>query len=92
MPECLRCGKCCIIFNWAKELWEDCRFLVRCSDGKTKCKIYDKRLGAYCGFFQFCGLRSNLPFDIPGCPFNKGDPVHPAYKNEDPGYCHSRSW
>jgi len=77
MITCLRCGKCCIIFDYIKRKWIDCPYL----DQKTKlCTIYKKRLGTYLGFGFVCGLRKNTVYDFPDCPYNSDKPMHPNFR------------
>lgn len=90
MIKCKRCGKCCVVFNYNNNLWEPCKHLRGNIGDKTRCTIYPDRLGTYLGSLTWCKKRFELPYDIPGCPYNTGKPVHPAYS--DPGFCTSRSY
>ena len=63
--KCLRCGACC----------GDCRYLVHYIDGKTRCMIYNIRLGALTVPGEWCHHRDEVPFDYPNCPYNKGFPM-----------------
>jgi len=78
MITCLRCAKCCVIYNFIKMKWIDCPYL----DRKTKlCKIYKKRLGKYLGFGFVCDKRINLTYNYPDCPYNKPNlELHPHYR------------
>lgn len=80
-PKCLRCGKCCVIFNG--RIWVPCRYLERTYYGKTHCNIYNVRLYEPLGYGFYCGWRVHLPYDIPDCPYNTGKPIHPAYRDEE---------
>ena len=84
-PKCKRCGKCCYYllpktqFRGAK--WVPCKELIFLENGSTKCKRYYHRLGYYCGYGQYCGLRSDYAYNIPGCEYNQeGKPDHPYFK------------
>jgi len=79
--KCLRCGKCCVIFNG--RIWVPCRWLQKNKDGTTYCNIYNVRLHEPLGYGFYCGYREHLPYDIPGCPYNTGKPIHPFYKEID---------
>lgn len=80
--KCLRCGRCCVVFNPTLDEWEDCPYLIHTDDGKTECSVYETRLDRDLGFNCKCTYRDNIPFDIPGCPYNRGYPRHPAYLEE----------
>ena len=75
--KCLRCGKCCKIKNTCG-IWEDCKYLVRYGGGLTRCMIYHHRTDAIVGCKQVCVPRKMLPWDIEGCPYNEGKPMHPG--------------
>jgi len=79
-PKCKRCGKCCQ-FMGKNGLLETCSKLAVDAKGFTTCTIYHKRLGHHIGSFHQCGLIKDLPYNIPGCSFNKeGRPMHPYFK------------
>ena len=78
--KCKRCGKCCVVYNFKKELWEDCKFLGKRNDDTTFCYIYRYRLGKHLGFFTICIKRKDSEYDYPNCPYNNGKDIHPAYK------------
>ena len=84
--ECIRCGKCCIVWDKEQQKWVDCKYLEHISKTKTRCKIYYRRLGTPLGAGFICVPRSNTPYDYPDCPLNTGKPLHPAY-NKDTAYC-----
>jgi hypothetical protein len=79
MTKCRKCAKCCVIFNYIKQIWIPCPYL----DLKTNlCTIYKKRLGTYLGYGFTCGLRKHLPYNIPDCPYNKKRRrIHPKYRS-----------
>ena len=79
--KCKRCGICCWIYNFRHNDWYPCRYL-RFSKEKTftYCKIYNRRIGISTGENQLCGQRVNFLWDIPGCPYNTGKPLHPMFK------------
>ena len=73
MTECKKCGRCCHFLIDGK--------IVKCPH-LTKdnlCDIYDERLGKV--IFKrdkeifYCTLRTNLPYDCKGCPFNTDKPI-----------------
>lgn len=39
--------------------------------GKSLCRCYKTRIGRPTGTGNFCGLRSDFPFNIPGCGMNR---------------------
>lgn len=80
--KCLRCGKCCVVFDREHGVWSPCKFLriIPAGRGKTRCQIYNRRLGTDLGNGFKCRLRSQVSFDYPGCPYNTGKPMHPAYR------------
>jgi len=72
--KCLKCGKCCVIYSPEKG-WYKCPYL----DKNNLCTIYQDRLGQSISPHWRCGSREALPWDIPGCPYNTGKPLHPCY-------------
>ena len=82
--KCARCGKCCII--WNGKSWIDCSHLHKSANPHfeplTYCDIYEDRIGEYLGHHYYCCFRSTLGYDIPGCPYNDGYPIHPAYRDD----------
>lgn len=82
--KCKRCGKCCMIYT-IEGIWKKCRFLTP----DNLCSIYKDRIGTFLsdpkkkGIYFFCGYRKDLGWDIPGCPYNTGKPIHPAYRDEE---------
>ena len=83
MSNCKRCGKCCLVFNWDTQQWQDCKHLIRVDDGKTYCDIYDHRIGTDIGYGFVCLKPYEWFYNIPGCPYNiKGRPIHPAFSEE----------
>lgn len=80
LPRCRRCGKCCCyLFNADKNTWVECTHLHTDSRGYCTCGHYHKRIGTYVGGDMYCGYRKDSPYDIPGCPYNVGKPMHPQY-------------
>lgn len=75
---CDRCGKCCIVNNG--RYWVDCRYLCIDQNGFCTCTIYHKRLGTHIGNLYVCINRLEMEWDYPGCPYNTGKPLHPAYE------------
>lgn len=72
-PKCNRCGNCCFLIDLDKmeQTEESCPFLIKLSDGSTKCKVYFRtRLGRNIGKNNKCNLRTNVKFNYPGCPYN----------------------
>lgn len=78
--KCKKCGLCCII-EVKPGKWKFCKYLYkRQTKGRMTCIIYPNRLGVDLGHGYICGLRKNLKFNIPGCPYNKKTyKPHPAY-------------
>lgn len=72
MPECLRCGKCCVII--VKEKFRKCPFLKVDGD-KTKCAKYNSRIGRVIGPNWKCGFRKYLHWNYEGCPLNEDYPL-----------------
>ena len=73
--KCLNCGKCCKVLTSMGEL-EDCIWLIRYKNGKTRCSIYHHRIGAIIGetingMVQDCQKRIDRKYYIKGCPYNK---------------------
>jgi hypothetical protein len=82
--KCLRCGKCCVVLDWNSGIWENCKNLRTIgTSGKTFCRFYHKRIGLNVGYGFRCGYRKDYPWDVPGCPYNTGKPIHPAYLNSE---------
>ena len=85
--KCLRCGKCCFYpqegaWNFKNSPWLPCRFLTVGINGVATCTRYHKRLGSDMGPGAVCGRREDLPYNIPGCPFNTPDKEpHPFFKD-----------
>lgn len=71
MESCLRCGKCCH-YNDEAGKRKRCRYLKDTSDGKTMCRIYDRRIGTQLDHGIYCNMRSDDHRIIPGCPLNRG--------------------
>lgn len=81
---CTRCGKCCIVLDKTKNIWVHCRYLVHYRrNSLTYCRIYPNRIGVKVAPGVQCVPRNMLPYDIPGCPYNVGKPMHPAYINKE---------
>jgi uncharacterized cysteine cluster protein YcgN (CxxCxxCC family) len=79
--KCKNCGQCCLVWDWLNDHYEPCKYLIRYVDGTTRCMIYPHRIGAIIGYRQRCIQREKLPFNIPGCPYNKpGQEIHDAYR------------
>lgn len=72
---CLRCGQCCILLSKSGRPLCKCPYLKVLKNGKTKCSIYEKRLGKRLPFGNVCYKRSAVPFGYVGCPYNDGKPV-----------------
>ena len=73
--KCLNCGKCCKVLTSLGEI-VDCQWLIRYTNGKTRCSIYHHRIGAIVGetingMVQDCQKRENRKYYIRGCPYNK---------------------
>lgn len=90
---CIRCGKCCVVYNIETKEWEDCKHLFKSKTLRyknfnhlyTACCCYHMRFWKDLGNGFRCGYRKDLHFDIPGCPYNTSeDPIHPAYLNSQP--------
>lgn len=68
---CKRCGKCCFVQSTGKP----CKFLVKLSNNKTCCRIYNQRdrLGklVYNEPPTYCNLRVNVDKLYDGCPYNE---------------------
>jgi hypothetical protein len=75
--KCLRCGKCCdehikkdgVIVSTGKK----CPYMIRLANNKTICRIYANRLGHETQPGSKCHMRTDLKFNIPGCPYNQDD-------------------
>jgi len=81
--KCLRCGRCCVVYDYEHEIFITCRYLICYNTGKTRCMIYPHRVGAINGKNQYCHLREEVEQNFPGCPYNKQEyPMHPAYKDD----------
>lgn len=73
-PVCARCGNCCYLQDKATGVQTDepCPYLIKLSDGSTKCKVYFRtRLGRNIGRGNKCCYRKDVPYNYPGCPYNK---------------------
>jgi hypothetical protein len=74
-PVCLRCGQCCHYEFGGKV--RKCHHLVKLPNGKTLCRIYNRRLGVVIqknddGINHVrCSDRRMVKKNYPGCPFNK---------------------
>lgn len=72
MTTCNRCGKCCYIYDDKGK--HKCKHLVILSNGKTLCRIYNKRLGQLTGYGDArCFEREVVRKNYSNCPFNKED-------------------
>ena len=73
---CNQCGMCCHTTVTGKIT--SCRYLIDLRNGKTACKIYNRRLGTIIARkgdqVSRCNLRVNGTWDYPGCPQNNGRP------------------
>lgn len=83
---CKRCGRCCYYLH-PDGRWLPCRYLKEFRQAKdtvrTWCAIYDRRIGIYIGYGQYCHLRTNQPYNIPDCPYNEeGKPDHPFWTHQ----------
>jgi len=76
---CNRCGSCCHLYIDDKKI--KCKHLVYLKNGKTLCRIYNKkkRIGSiiaiYNGKKYFCSSRERSTYDYKGCPYNSGKPI-----------------
>jgi len=77
---CKRCGNCCHHVNDEGKVVK-CKHLVKLANGKTLCRIYKKRLGAFCDdeHKRFCVLRENSQYNYEGCVFNYLDSSKPMF-------------
>ena len=54
---------------------EICPYLKELDDNKTKCRVYDSRIGVMIGKNEkgrvICGLREKIKKNFKGCPNNK---------------------
>jgi len=78
LKECSRCGKCCFFPIGKENEMKPCRHLIKSQDGTYLCRIYSRRLGAFCGFSLsgqkfYCIAYNTLGFEIFGCPLNLGN-------------------
>ncbi len=62
------CGKCCHYIIDGKIF--KCKNLIKLSNGKTLCRIYNNRLGYKIAPGFKCGLRENFKMNFVGCPYN----------------------
>ena len=90
-PVCKRCAICCHYFD-VQGVLKRCRYVVRLRGGKTLCRIYNRRLGTVIGRTMregkildiMCCKRDKVPYNYPGCPFNKVGQVMPFLDNKVP--------
>jgi len=80
-PKCLMCGRCCHFPVNGKIV--KCKHLVKLKEGKTICRIYNKRLHTtiYKKPLVTCGMRENIALNFKECPYNK-----PEQPTVDVGY------
>lgn len=79
--KCLRCGKCCKVYDLQQKIFVDCKYLIRYKDGRTRCSVYPHRIGAINGISQECHKREDVHLNYPNCPYNNPDwPMHKHYK------------
>lgn len=66
---CNRCGRCCYA-EFEGQL-KRCKYLIDLPYGKTKCAIYEKRLGVKTGIGNhICMERVKVKKHYKGCPYN----------------------
>jgi len=77
---CRRCGLCCLVYNFDKDKYQYCPYLLHYKNKKTRCMIYSHRIGVINGYQQACTTRDKLTFNFPGCPYNRTNlDMHPHY-------------
>lgn len=73
-PICRRCGFCCHIVVDGKII--KCKNLIKLSNGKTICRIYNHRLGFKVYDSYRCGMRADCKQNFKDCPYNvEGQPM-----------------
>ena len=84
MVTCKQCGLCCHFLADGK--YRKCKHLIKLGNGKTLCRIYNKRLGTIIyktkdGQLFHCIDRMQSKVDYPGCPYNTGKPIQEEVKH-----------
>jgi len=66
-PECLRCGRCCILSDG-----RPCDYMIMyLTAPRSYCMIYPRRIGAILRTGQICAKRSELKKNFEECPYNE---------------------
>jgi uncharacterized cysteine cluster protein YcgN (CxxCxxCC family) len=68
--KCNRCGKCCTLWIDGKHTTIPCKHLIRLKNGKTLCRVFNKRINRDIGNNNRCFNREDTNYLIEGCPYN----------------------